>query len=391
MTTSIIITLCVLLLIAYVFDLTAGKTRIPAVILLLLLGWAARRLAEWLELSVPDLTTLLPVFGTIGLILIVLEGSLELELNASKTKLIRQSFIVALLPIFAFTFLFAYVLQLYGQPDFRTNLINVIPLSIISSSVAIPSVKNLKKKTNREFIIYESSLSDILGVLLFNFVVIHETVSFHAIAAFGLDIFIIIIISFAATVALAILLNKIDHHIKFAPIILLVILIYEASKILHLPGLVFILLFGLFLGNLDELKRFSWIRRFHPEKLDEEVQRFKYLTLEATFLIRSVFFILFGYLLNTEEILNPDTLGWAAGIVAAILAFRAIVLALNKLPLRPLLFIAPRGLITVLLFFAINPVHRISIMNRSLLIQVIVLSALVMMFGMMMSREKTSD
>ena len=170
MTTSIIITLCVLLLIAYVFDLTAGKTRIPAVILLLLLGWAARRLAEWLELSVPDLTTLLPVFGTIGLILIVLEGSLELELNASKTKLVRQSFIVALLPIFAFTFLFAYVLQLYGQPDFRTNLINVIPLSIISSSVAIPSVKNLKKKTNREFIIYESSLSDILGVLLFNFV-----------------------------------------------------------------------------------------------------------------------------------------------------------------------------------------------------------------------------
>jgi hypothetical protein len=170
-----------------------------------------------------------------------------------------------------------------------------------------------------------------------------------------------------------------------------VILIYEASKILHLPGLVFILLFGLFLGNLDELKRFSWIRRFHPEKLDEEVQRFKYLTLEATFLIRSVFFILFGYLLNTEEILNPNTLGWAAGIVAAILAFRAIVLALNKLPLRPLLFIAPRGLITVLLFFAINPVHRISIMNRSLLIQVIVLSALVMMFGMMMSREKISD
>lgn len=391
MTTSIIITLCVLLLIAYVFDLTAGKTRIPAVILLLLLGWAARRLAEWLELSMPDLTTLLPVFGTIGLILIVLEGSLELELNASKTKLIRQSFIVALLPIFAFTFLLAYVLQLYGQPDFRTNLINVIPLSIISSSVAIPSVKNLKKKANREFIIYESSLSDILGVLFFNFVVINETISFHSIGAFSLDILIIIVISFIATVGLAILLNKIDHHIKFAPIILLVILIYEMSKILHLPGLVFILLFGLFLGNLDELKRFSWIRRFHPEKLNEEVHRFKYLTLEATFLIRSVFFILFGYLLDTEEILNPDTFAWAAGIVAAILVFRAIVLALNKLPFRPLLFIAPRGLITVLLFFAVNPAQRVSIMNRSLLIQVIVLSALVMMFGMMMSRKENSE
>jgi hypothetical protein len=50
------------------------------------------------------------------------------------------------------------------------------------------------------------------------------------------------------------LLNKIDHHIKFVPIILLIILIYEISKIFHLPALIFILVFGLSIGNLDELK-----------------------------------------------------------------------------------------------------------------------------------------
>jgi hypothetical protein len=40
---------------------------------------------------------------------------------------------------------------------------------------------------------------------------------------------------------LSFLLNKIQHHIKFVPIVLLIILIYEISKIFHLPALIFIL------------------------------------------------------------------------------------------------------------------------------------------------------
>ncbi|NCI46525.1 cation:proton antiporter [Sediminibacterium soli] len=387
MTASIIITICVLLLIAYIFDLTSGKTKIPAVILLLLLGWLARRISEWLELRIPDLTTLLPVFGTIGLILIVLEGSLELELNASKTKLIRKSFIVSLVPMLVLAFGLAYAFQLYGQPDFRQNLINAIPLCVISSAIAIPSVKNLGSG-DKEFIIYESSLSDILGVLFFNFVVINESINFYSVTGFAWDIIVIVIVSFIATIGLAVLLNRIDHHIKFAPIILLVILIYELSKIFHLPGLIFILLFGLFLGNLDELKRFAWIRKLHPEKLNEEVHRFKYLTLEATFLVRSIFFILFGYLIEIAEIINPDTLGWAAGVVIAIVSLRAMLLTLNRLPLFPLLFVAPRGLITILLFFAIEPVNRIPLMNRSFIIQVIIFMAFLMMIGMMRKSPK---
>lgn len=43
MTIAIIITLCILLLLAYVFDLTSSKTKVPSVILLLLLGFAMRQ------------------------------------------------------------------------------------------------------------------------------------------------------------------------------------------------------------------------------------------------------------------------------------------------------------------------------------------------------------
>lgn len=387
MTNAIIITLCVLLLIAYVFDLTASKTRIPSVILLLLLGFVVRELADILEVSLPDLTPVLPVLGTIGLILIVLEGALELEFNASKTPLIKRSFAVALLPMLALAFGLAWVLQQVGGYSFKDSLTNAIPLCVISSAIAIPSVKSLGQHS-KEFVIYESSLSDILGVLLFNFVALNEFITLYTVGGFVMQLLVITVISFVATIALSLLLSRIDHHIKFAPIILLVILIYAVSKIYHLPGLIFILLFGLFLGNLDELQHVKWIHKLNPVALNREVHKFREITTEAAFLIRALFFLLFGYLIETAELLNTETLVWAAGIVAAIFLLRALQLRLSGLPWKPLLFIAPRGLITILLFLSITPASSIPLVNKSLIIQVIILSALVMMFGLMITQTK---
>jgi hypothetical protein len=201
---------------------------------------------------------------------------------------------------------------------------------------------------------------------------------------------IISLISFIATLGLSYLLSKIEHPIKFVPIILLVILIYAISEVYHLPALVFILLFGLFLGNLDELKQSKWIQLLRPRELDKEVSKFKELIAEVTFLIRALFFLLFGFLMKKSEILNTETIIWAIGITAAIFIIRAISLKIMKLPLSPLLFVAPRGLITILLFIAVVPNNAISFINSSLVIQVIILTVLVTMVGLLISKKKES-
>ncbi|MCB9015418.1 MAG: cation:proton antiporter [Lentimicrobiaceae bacterium] len=383
MTTTIIITFCLLLLIAYLFDLSASKTRIPSVILLLILGWVLRQMSVFFEIKIPDLTTILPVFGTIGLILIVLEASLELELDKSKVLLIKQSLLGALLPMFALTLILTYLFYHIGNYSFRNSLINAIPFSVISSAVAIPSVRNLAKSL-KEFIIYESSFSDIAGVIFFNFIALNVSFGLASFVNFGLQLLVIILISFVATIALAILLHRIEHHIKFVPIILLVILIYAISEIYHLPALVFIMSFGLFIGNLNKLKRFKLIARIQPEELEIEGRKFKEITTEAAFLVRALFFLLFGFILETSEILNTETLLWSSGISLIVFILRAIHLEILKQPLIPLLFVAPRGLITILLFLSIEPVNRIIIVNKSLVIQVIVICALIMMFGLML-------
>ncbi|MBK6378458.1 MAG: sodium:proton antiporter [Chitinophagaceae bacterium] len=388
MTSAIIITICTLLLIAYIFDLTSSKTKIPSVILLLLLGWGVRQLSVALDINIPDLSRLLPIFGTIGLILIVLEGSLELELNKSKISVIKKSFIAALLPILAMSFLLAFAFQYFQTGlSLRDALTNAVPFCVISSAIAIPSVKYLSA-ANREFITYESSLSDIFGVIFFNFIALTELNKSHTALESGLQLLIMIGVSFFATILLAFLLSKIDHHIKFVPIVLLILLIYAIAKLYHLPALIFILIFGLFLGNLDELKRFKWINKLKPDELNVEVHKFKELITEGTFLIRTVFFLLFGYLIETAEIINSDNFLWAAGIVAVALIIRAIQFKITKIPMFPMLFIAPRGLINILLFLSIVPAQQIPLVNKSLILQVVLLSALVMMIGLVATGKK---
>ena len=97
------------------------------------------------------------------------------------------------------------------------------------------------------------------GVVFFNFVTLREYINAESFGYFFLDILLILIVSALASLALAYLINKIKHKVKFAPIILLVIIIYVVSKMYHLPALLFILLFGLFIGNLDELIHFDFI------------------------------------------------------------------------------------------------------------------------------------
>ncbi len=391
MTIAILIVICSLLLFAYIFDLTASRTRIPSVILLLILGWALRQQTNMLESFIPDLAKLLPILGTLGLILIVLDGTLELELNNSKKNLIARSVFASLVPILLLSFLLAFAF-IYFIPGLSLTdaLTNALPFSVISSAIAIPSARHLST-ANREFITYESSLSDIFGVILFNFIALNQLNQSTSFLQSGLQLLIMIAVSFLATVLLAFLLGRIDHKIKFIPIILLVLLIYSVAKLYHLPALIFILIFGVILGNIDELKKFRWMNKLNLYSLNTEVIKFKEITGEATFLIRALFFLLFGFLIETSELLNTDTLVWALGIVVTALIIRAVIFKLAKIELFPMLFIAPRGLINILLFLSIVPAQNIPLVNKSLMLQVILLSAAVLMFGLIFTKKNKAE
>ncbi|MCK4746531.1 MAG: hypothetical protein KAT15_05825, partial [Bacteroidales bacterium] len=167
-----------IVIVSYLFNLLASRYSIPSVLLLIVLGMALHGLVSATGLESPNLTPILEILGIIGLIMIVLEASLDLELTSEKKGLISRAFFTALVNLFVSAILIAGVMTIYINVDLTTGLLYAVPLSIMSSAIIIPSVSALDKE-KKEFMIYESTFSDILGIMLFYFLISSlETESF---------------------------------------------------------------------------------------------------------------------------------------------------------------------------------------------------------------------
>ena len=138
-TYSILIGLSLAIVLSYLFDLAARATKIPSVLMLLLTGIALRQAADYFDFTLPIPKVVLEIFGVIGLIMIVLEGALDLKLSRDKAPLIRRSFLAAALILVVQAVAIAFVLHFWLGVNFQTCLVNAVPLSVISSAIAIPS------------------------------------------------------------------------------------------------------------------------------------------------------------------------------------------------------------------------------------------------------------
>ncbi len=382
--------LSALVLVAYLFEVTAPRTRVPTVLLLLALGVGTRLLLDGVGVKIPDLAEVLPMVGTFGLILIVFEGALELQLERDRATMIGRAFLVALLPLAAFAACLAWYLMRSTETDLHTALLNALPFAVISSAVAVPTARAFSRSTS-EFVVYESSFSDILGVLGFQLVLSTASFGVGTLVQFCGEMLAILALALVGSGLLALLLAKLYHRVKFVPILAFVVLLYSAAKAFHLPALLLVLVFGLALANYRKLR--ERIGRVLPaaEAVESEVHRFSELVTEATFVVRITFFVLFGFLVDLESLADTHTLGIAAGIVGLALALRLLQLLAVRMPVLPLLFLAPRGLITVLLVLSIPAAERLALMTDGLTTQVVALSCLAMMAATLGSGGARSD
>ena len=119
-TLSILFALPLIVIFSYLFDTIARKTKFPAVILLMFTGILIRTVTtasgyndfEFLE-------NLIPVLGTIGLILIVLEGAFELEISFEKLPLILKGFLAAFFILIANIWLLQWLFGFLFQMEFH--------------------------------------------------------------------------------------------------------------------------------------------------------------------------------------------------------------------------------------------------------------------------------
>ena len=398
-TLSILFALPLIVIFSYLFDTIARKTKFPAVILLMFTGILIRTVTaasgyndfEFLE-------NLIPVLGTIGLILIVLEGAFELEISFEKLPLILKGFLAAFFILIANIWLLQWLFGFLFQMETNEAVLYAIPLSIISSAVAIPSASSLLNQ-EREFVIYESTFSDILGIMIFNYALRQfesqePLVGAAPLINLGFQIIGVIIISVLITYMLFRLLQKIDHQVKFFLILALLILVYALGKLFHLPALVTIFIFGIFLGNVKSLLPRFLRNYLDLEKTEKGLHEFHVLTAESTFIVRTFFFLFFGFSIQLINFNSLSPLIYGLIIFITMLLFRYLYFTVTTLKIKPspIVYMSPRGLISILLFIQLKEVSfintiQVPIDERVLLI-VILSSMLIMLLGTMKKQKK---
>jgi Kef-type K+ transport system membrane component KefB len=387
------------IILSFFFNIISKKTNIPSVLMLIGLGIGIKILMDSTELRDKDLgiDSLLEILGNVGLVMIVLEAALDLKLEKEKFGLLLRSFVVALLclagTIFGLAALFMYI---FPDTDLYTSVVYAVPLSIMSSAIILPSIGGLTG-SKKEFMVYEGTFSDILGIMIFYFLIGAEGSSAGSsiIMDISINIVVTVLISIVVAYGLVYIFQHLKMQVKLFLIIGVLMLLYAAGKFFHISSLLIILAFGLVLNNTDFFFRGYLSKFFDRQSVKPILHDFHNLTLESAFLVRTFFFVLFGISITLSSLYDIRVAINSIFIVLIFYAVRYVVLRfVAKSNIFPELFIAPRGLITVLLFFVVlkNPSISIPGFDPGLLLYPILITSLIMTIALIMYRgERVKD
>ncbi|MDH3698642.1 MAG: cation:proton antiporter [Flavobacteriaceae bacterium] len=386
---NLIIVASLIIILSFWFNGIAKRTNIPSVLLLIVLGIILQYVIKIFVKEPLNFLPALEVLGIIGLIMIVLEAALELELKRDKIWPIIKALSIALLGLLASAWVAAQILyQFVPDMSMHSAWLYATPLSILSSAIIIPSVSGLVEK-KKEFHIYESTFSDIIGIIMFYFLAGQMEGQGTSAAVFSGTILLTIVIALVASYGIILIFQEIKSQAKQFLLIAVLLLLYSLGKKLHLSSLIIILIFGLVISNMKlffggRLKRF-----LNQDRAHQIYHELHIITLETAFVVRTFFFVVFGITIVLSSLLSLNVALVSLLILLSIYAIRFVVLRVFMgSDILPQLFIAPRGLITVLLFYAIPKEALVPGFEPGILLFVIIGTSLIMTWAMIKDKRK---
>ncbi len=389
----VIIAASLIIIASYFFNSVSKKTGIPSVLLLITLGIGIQYGTKYLGFDSFDVMPYLGLLGTVGLILIVLEAALDLKIRKDKMPLIKKSLLVAFLGIVFNAVFLAFIIQwVVGDIPFMVGLIYAIPLSIMSSAIVIPSVTELGEH-KREFMIYESTFSDIIGIMIFYAAKDNIAASSALDASWSIssNLLLTLVVSLVASYLILILFHKLKGEVKLFLLIAVLMLFTAVGKLFHLSTLLLILIFGLMLRNQYLLPNFIK-KQIENDDFVEIFENFNLITLESSFVLRTFFFVVFGFSITLASIFSSQV--WILSIAALVLLYGSRFLLLRVFvgkDISPEVYISPRGLISILLFFSIPKEYTLVNFEEGTLLFMIIASSVIMAIALIKAKKQPKE
>ncbi|RAI88302.1 cation:proton antiporter domain-containing protein [Algoriphagus yeomjeoni] len=389
---NLIIEFSVIIILSFLFNGLSRKTNIPAVLMLIALGVILQYILQYFTSETIDFFPILEVLGIVGLIMIVLEAALELELKREKLIPILKSLAIALIGLGLSTWAAASILYYYiSDMSMQSAWLYATPLSILSSAIIIPSVAGLRAK-KREFHIYESTFSDILGIMLFYFLTGKlNPAEDSGLVGFGGNFLLTITISLIASYAIILIFQKIKSNVKLFLMIAVLLLLYALGKKMHLSSLIIILIFGLVIANMKLFFKGRLSKWLDYDKAHQIYHELHTITGETAFVVRTLFFVIFGLTITITSLFNLQVALISSMLILSIYGIRIILLWIFEgKDVIPQAFIAPRGLITVLLYYAIPEEAIVPGFEPGILLFVIIGTSLIMTVAMIYEKRRSA-
>ena len=334
-----------LLVLAFVANRLSKLTRVPDIIVLLVIGVTLGPILHWVNPG--NFQSAITVLGTLALILILFEGGLELRLRQA-LRYVPAGLLLVVLSFGCSFGLVALIARALLHLSWTDCLLLGAALGCTSGTIVIPALQQIDTPDAVKITLtIEASLGEIIAVLVVGSL-LHIEGDTSIVASLATDfshhLLISLLIGFATGAAWSRLWPLIAGQVYANILNLGVVLgVYSLGDYFHGSGLLTVLIFGVTLANLP--------RTPHMTRQGARMLAFH---AEISFLVRSFFFVLLGVV---AQFVSRTYIIPIVGILAALVLARFVAVRGSRWVVRDvereqtelLFWMLPRGLVTAVL------------------------------------------
>ena len=251
---TVLVAIALIIMIGYLSAAIFRKTRIPELLILMLIGIFLVQVLNAIPSDyLGTLRSFAPVFGSLALIVIMLNGSKALKFDDTVIKSWKGVLLGIVDNAFSIVILSLFMHYVFAWPLIYGAILGAI-LGETSSIVVIPVIRKLELGQEIFGILFaETTINSITAIAVFSLLIL--TVGNQSVSAFSFTTYILDYLSFAIVMGLAagigwLFLSKAINIAKeYLATLAAAILLYGIVDIFNGAAIISILIFGMIIGN----------------------------------------------------------------------------------------------------------------------------------------------
>ncbi len=292
-----------IIVIGFIGEILFEYTKIPSILFLMAAGLLLGPIYHIFNQGV--FLSFAPYLSTLVLVLIMFQGGIELDfLTVFKSSYL--SIILIIIGLLLSIILVGGAFYITGGGDLMQSLMLGVIVSCSSSTVIIPLLPNIAAtEKSKTVIAIESTFNDAFAIII---LIVLIEITKNSSASFNVGgIALQTLYSFAVSALVAVIAGiiwysllkfltntKFAYSVTFAAMLVIVLIMHY----IHGNGAIAILVFGIMMGNEDLLTKLK-LNFFKISIKNSVIKKFNH---EFSFLIRTVFFVFLGVVVELTDV-----------------------------------------------------------------------------------------